>query len=148
MEAPNPKDIKDEKFDWEEHARRYPKQKNYSKEGKLIKPKDGLMLEVGQAICDVPLNQRHRYMWLVQDDMKDHPMYKENDYGGRIIREDQERIQKEKHDKVKKEEEREKRERDREKNDKDKDDAIQLLLKHVSELTKQVNELTNKQMKK
>ena len=132
MSTQQPKEI-DNTFDWEEHARRYPKQKNYSKEGKLIKPKDGLMLEVGQAINDVPLDQRHRYMWLVSDDMKDHPMYKENDYGGRIIREDQERIQKEKDDKVKKEQ--------------DKDDAIQLLLKHVSELTKQVNEIT-KQMKK
>lgn len=132
MEAQQPKKI-DETFDWKEHERRYPKQKDYHKEGKLIKPADGLMLEVGQCINDIPLDQRHRYMWLVPDDMKDHPMYKEKDYGARIIREDQERIQKEKDDKVKKEQE--------------KDDAIQLLLKHVSALTDQVNELT-KQMKK
>ena len=140
MEVLNPRNIKEEKFDWEEHERQYPKQKQHCKESKCIRPADGLMLELGQSINDIPLNQRHRYMWIVPDELKDHPMYKEKDYGARIIREDNERIQKEKDDKVKKE-------RDKEKNDKDKDDAIQLLLKHVSELTKQVNEIT-KQMKK
>ena len=92
------------------------------------------MLEVGQSINDIPLDQRHRYMWMVPDELKDHPMYKEKDWGARmIIREDKERKQKEEDDKNKKEQ--------------DKDDSIQLLLTQVSELTKQVNELT-KQMKK
>lgn len=148
MSVPNPKDIKEEKFDWEEHERRYPKHKQHCIERKVIKPADGLMLEVGQSINDIPLDKRHRYMWIVPDEMKEHPMYKEKDWGARMIREDKERIKKEEDDKVKKErdkeEEREKRERDREKNDKDKDDAIQLLLKHVAKLTEQVNELTKK----
>jgi hypothetical protein len=141
MSAPNPKDIKEEKFDWEEHKCHYPKQKDYGSEGTLMKkPADGLMLEVGQSINDIPLDKRHRYMWIVPDEMKDHPMYKEKDWGTRMIREDKERIQKEKYDKVKKEQ-------DREKNDKDKDDKIEMLLKYVADLGKQVNELT-KQMKK
>lgn len=132
MEAQQPKKI-DETFDWKEHERQYPKSKECGKEIKCIRPADGLILEVGQCITDIPLDKRHRYMWIVPDELKDHPMYKENDYGARMIREDQERIQKEKDDKVKKEQ--------------DKDDAIQLLLKHVSALTDQVNELT-RQMKK
>lgn len=140
MEAPNPKDIKEEKYDWEEHERRYPKQTHKCVERKTPRPADGLLLKVGQCINDIPLDQRHRYMWIVPDEYKDHPMYKEKDYGARIIREDKERVQKEKDDKVKKE-------RDREKNDKDKDDKIELLLKYVADLGKQVNELT-KQMKK
>lgn len=151
---PNPKDIKEEKFDWEEHERRYPKQTHKCVERKTPRPADGLLLKVGQCINDIPLDQRHRYMWVVSDEMKDHPCYKEKDYGGRIIREDKERVQKEKDDKKKKEEDREKkeedrdrRERDREKNDKDKDDKIEMLLKYVADLGKQVNELT-KQMKK
>jgi hypothetical protein len=133
MEAPNPKDIKEEKFDWEEHERRYPKQKQYHKESKCIKPADALELEVGQTINDIPLDKRHRYMWIVPDELKDHPMYKEKDYGARIKREYTEQKQKEEDDKVK--------------NDKDKDDKIDMLLRYVADLGKQVNELT-KQMKK
>lgn len=140
MEAPKPSDIKEEKFDWEEHERRYPKQKENGKEGKLIKPANGLMLKLGQCITDIPLDQRHRYMWIVPDELKDHQCYKENDWGDRVIREDKERIKKEEDDKVKKE-------RDKEKNEKDKDDKIEMLLKYVADLGKQVNELT-KQMKK
>jgi hypothetical protein len=141
MEAPNPKDIKEEKVDWEEHGRRYPTQKkiNY-KERKLVKPKDGLMLEVGQCITDIPLDQRHRYMWLVPDEKKDHPMYKEKDWGDRVVRECEEK-------KCCEEREKKKKEQDREKNDKDKDDKIEMLIKYVADLGKQVNELT-KQMKK
>lgn len=140
MSAPNPSDIKEVPFDWKEHEHRYPKQKDYDKGTLMKKPKDALMLEVGQCMEDIPVDQRHRYMWLVPDNMKDHPMYKEKGWGSRMIREDQERIQKEKNDKVKKEQ-------DKVKKEQDKDDAIQLLLKHVSALTEQVNELT-KQMKK
>lgn len=145
--VPNPKDIKEEKYDWEEHERRYPKQTHKCVERKTPRPADGLLLKVGQCINDIPLEQRHRYMWNLSDEMKDHPRYKEKDWDGRMIRECEEKKCCEEKEKKKKEEDRDRRERDREKNDKDKDDAIQLLLKHVSELTKQVNELT-KQMKK
>ena len=139
--VPNPSDMKEEPFDFEEQEKRYPRQKNqFDKERKIIKPKDGLDLKVGQCITDIPVKERHRYMWIVPDELKDHPQYKEEDWGGRMIREDKERIKKEEDDKKEKE-------RDKEKKEKDKDDAIQLLLKHVSLLTEQVNELT-KQMKK
>lgn len=130
MEEPNPSEAT---FDWEEHERQYPKQNSSGVEGRFPRPADGLDLTLGQCITDIPLEQRHRYMWLVPDDMKDHPCYKENDWGGRIIRENQERIQKEEDDKKAK--------------DKDKDDKIEMLLKYVADLGKQVNELT-KQMKK
>ena len=140
MEVKKPTKPEEVKFDEEDHNRKYPRSQNYYEYSKFTKPADGLDLEVGQSINDIPLDKRHRYMWNIPDKLKDHPMYKEKDYGTRIIREDQERIQKEKDDKVKKE-------RDREKNDKDKDDKIDMLLRYVADLGKQVNELT-KQMKK
>ena len=134
MSAPNPSDIKDEKYDWEEHERRYPRQSNtHCIERKCCMPKDGLMLKVGQCINDIPVEERHRYMWFIPDDLKDHPQYKEKDWGARMIRECEEKKCCDEKEKKKKE--------------KDKDDAIQLLLKHVADLTKQVNELT-KTMKK
>jgi hypothetical protein len=133
MSAPNPSDIKEEKCDWEEHCRRYPKQPSYGKESKCCIPKDGLMLKLGQCINDIPIKERHKYMWIVPDELKDHPQYKEKDWGARIIRECEDKKCCEEKEKKKKE--------------KDKDDAIELLLKHVSLLTEQVNELT-KQMKK
>jgi hypothetical protein len=128
MEVPN---SSDEKLDKEEHKKRYPPQKDYHEYRKFTKPADGLELEVGQCINDIPFEERHHYMWNVPDSLKDHPRYKEKDYDKRIIRECEEKKCCEENEKKKKE--------------KDKDDAIQLLLKHVSVLTEQVNELT-KQM--
>jgi hypothetical protein len=133
--APNPSDIKQEKCDWEEHERRYPRQCNTNCRELKCKPrpKDGLLLKVGQCINDIPVEERHRYMWIVPDDLKDQPCYKEKDWGARMIRECEEKKCCEEKEKKKKQ--------------KDKDDSIELLLKHVSLLTEQVNELT-KQMKK
>ena len=74
-------------FDWVEHERRYPKNKQHCIERKCIKPADGLMLKVGQCINDIPVEERHRYLWLVSDDMKDRQMYREKDWGARMIRE-------------------------------------------------------------
>ena len=121
--------------DWVEHERRYPKDKPCFIERKCIKPADGLMLKVGQSINDIPLDQRHRYMWIVPDDMKDHPMYKEKDWGARKIRECEEKKCCEENEKKKKQ--------------KDKDDkidqqqrTIETLVEHMARLTEAVNKLT------
>ena len=122
-------------FDWVEHERRYPKNKQHCIERKCIRPADGLMLKVGQSINDIPLEERHRYMWIVPDDMKDHPMYKEKDWGARMIRECKE-----------KEccEENEKRKKQKDKEDKidQQERTIQTLVDHVARLTEAVNKLT------
>jgi hypothetical protein len=124
----NPADIKEVKVDWEEHERRYPKQQQSCKEVKCCKPADGLMLKVGQCINDIPVDQRHRYMWLVPDDMKDHAMYKEKDWGARMIRECEEKKCCEENEKKKKIDQQER--------------TIQGLLDHMAKLTEAVNKLT------
>jgi len=108
----------------------YPPQKCYAKKSNIRCPcpKERPLLPEGVSMQSLPVAERKKYMWMVPDEIKDHPMYKEDDYGGRIKREQKEQKDREEQDKKKK--------------DNDKDDAIQMLLKHVSDLTKQVNELT------
>ena len=139
MEAPpitKPAEVKCD-FDWEEHERRYPKQPQNQncKEVKCCRPADGLILKLGQCINDIPVEQRHRYMWIVPDDMKDHPMYKEKDWGGRMIRECEEK-------KCCEENEKKKREKDKDDRIDQQDRTIQVLVDHVTRLTEAVNKLT------
>ena len=136
MEAPNPSDLKEEKCDWEEHERRYPRQPNtHCKERKCCKPKDGLTLKVGQCITDIPVEERHRYMWIVPDELKDHPCYKEKDWGARMIRECEEK-------KCCEENEKKKREKDKEDKIDQQERTIQALVDHLAKLTEAVNKLT------
>ena len=137
MEAPKvtkPVEVKCD-FDEEEHQRRYPKQQQSCKEVKCCRPADGLMLKVGQCINDIPLDQRHRYLWLVPDDMKDHQMYKEKDWGARKIRECEDK----KHC-----EENEKKTKQKDKDDKidQQQRTIETLVEHMARLTEAVNKLT------
>lgn len=125
-------------FDWKEHERRYPMQQSKCIHSKVPKPADGLTLNVGQCINDIPVEQRHRYMWIVPDDMKDHPMYKEKDWGGRMIRECEEK-------KCCEENEKKKREKDKDDRIDQQDRTIQVLVDHVARLTEAVNKLTKGQ---
>lgn len=137
MEAPKitkPTEVKCD-FDQEEHERRYPKQTHKCVERKTIRPADGLILKVGQSINDIPLDQRHRYMWIVPDDMKDHPMYKEKDWGTRMIRECEEK-------KCCEENEKKKREKDKDNKIDQQERTIQTLVDHMARLTEAVNKLT------
>lgn len=122
-------------FDQEEHERRYPKQTHKCVERKTTRPADGLLLKVGQCINDIPLDQRHRYMWVVPDDMKDHPMYKEKDWGARMIRECEEK-------KCCEENEKKKKQKDKDDKIDQQDRTIQTLVDHVARLTEAVNKLT------
>lgn len=122
-------------FDREEHERRYPMQQSKCIHSKVPKPADGLTLNVGQCINDIPVEQRNRYMWIVPDDMKDHPMYKEKDWGGRMIRECEEK-------KCCEENEKKKREKDKDDRIDQQDRTIQVLVDHVARLTEAVNKLT------
>jgi hypothetical protein len=122
-------------FDEEEHERRYPKHKQQCKEGKLCRPADGLMLKVGQSINDIPVEQRHRYMWIVPDELKDHPMYKEKDWGARMIRDCEEK-------KCCEENEKKKKQKDKDDKIDQQDRTIQALVDHVAKLTDAVNKLS------
>ena len=137
MEAPKitrPTEVKCD-FDQEEHERRYPKQTHKCVERKTPRPADGLMLKVGQSINDIPLDQRHRYLWILPDDMKDHPMYKEKDWGARKIRECEEKKCCEENEKKKKQKEREDKIDQQER-------TIETLVDHMARLTEAVNKLT------
>jgi hypothetical protein len=105
----------------------YPQQKCYAKKSNLGCPchKERPLLPEGVCMAALPIAERKKYMWMVPDEIKDHPMYKEDDYGGRIKREDKEK-------------------KDRKDNDKDK--TLQALMKQVLDLTEAVNTLTKKSM--
>lgn len=118
------------KFSEEEHIRRYPSQKDCSEISQCCKGCDDEDLPIGVCFNDIPVKDRKKYMWMIPQRLKDHPMYKEQNYGARIKREDALKLKRDEDDKRKKEQ--------------DKDDAIQTLLKHVAKLTDQVNELTKK----
>jgi len=135
MQAPNPSDLKEEKCDWKEQCRRYPTQPSYGKESKCCIPKDGLMLKLGQCINDIPVEERHRYMWIVPDELKNHPQYKEKDWGARIIRECEDK-------KCCEENEKKKREKDKEDKIDQQERTIQALVDHLAKLTEAVNKLT------
>ena len=137
MEAPKitkPTEVKPD-FDQEEHERRYPKQTHKCVERKTTRPADGLLLKVGQSINDIPLDQRHRYLWILPDDMKDHPMYKEKDWGARKIRECEEK-------KCCEEDEKKKKQKDKDNKIDQQERTIQTLVDHVAKLTEAVNKLT------
>ena len=110
---------------------KYPPQKDHCKRKGDIGcpcPKKRPMLPEGVALLSLPVAERKKYMWMIPDELKEHQMYKEDDYCDRIKKENADKKQREEDDKKKKES--------------DKDDAIQMLLKHVTDLTNQVNELT------
>lgn len=109
----------------------YPRQKEPERDmSDKVEPYDGKnpLLPYGVSILDLSVAERKKYMWLVPKKMREHPMYNEDNYGARIKREDAEKKQKEEDDKKKK--------------DQDKDDKIEMLLKYVADLGKQMNELT------
>jgi hypothetical protein len=106
-----------------------------------ISPRNGRPMWISGNFDDIPLEDRHKYMWQIPRKLRNHQMYKEKGWGARIVREDQEKKEKEE------KEEDDKKQKDKNKRERDNDDSIQLLLKSVADLTKQVNELT-KQMKK
>ena len=105
----------------------------------------GEMPPMNVSLFDLPLKERKKYMWLVPKECRKDCCYdmepdEYKEYVRKIKAEPEEKKKREK-------EERDKKDRDRDKKDKDKDDAIELLMKHVKELTNQVNKLTE-QMKK
>lgn len=123
-------------FDQEEHERRYPKQTHKCVERKTVRPADGLMLKVGQCLTDIPVEERHRYMWMVRDDMKDHQMFKEKDWSARKIRECEEK-------KCCEEKEKKKKQKEREDKIDQQQRTIDDLINHVKTLTEVVNSLAS-----
>jgi hypothetical protein len=105
----------------------YPSQKCYAKIGNIgcPCPKERPLLPEGISMQSLSVADRKEYMWMVPDEIKDHPMYKEDNYGERIIREDKEK---------------------KEQKENDKDKTLQALMKQVLDLTEAVNTLTKKSM--
>lgn len=98
----------------------------------------GEMPPMNVALFDLPLKERKKYMWLVPKECRKDCCY---DMEPDEYKEHVRKIKAEPEEKRKK---KEKEENERDKREKDKDDKIDLLMKHLTKLTEQVNELTKK----
>ena len=96
-------------------------------------PRNEPCLPVGVALLDLPMAERQKYMWQIDPNLRDHPMYKEEKYGARIKKEALDKIQKEEDDKKQKEQ--------------DKDDTLQAMAQHIVTLNATINDILKKMNK-